>query len=47
MVGDYYGEYYDKSYKGYYDLNVEDDDVHPATPAKPAKPVPASAPGRG
>jgi capsular exopolysaccharide synthesis family protein len=30
LAGDYYGEYYDKSYKEYYDLKVDNDSGHPA-----------------
>jgi succinoglycan biosynthesis transport protein ExoP len=30
LAGDYYGEYYDKSYKDYYDLKVDDEGDSPA-----------------
>ena len=35
LAGDYYGEYYDKSYKDYYDLKVDNENLNPAKP-KPA-----------
>jgi succinoglycan biosynthesis transport protein ExoP len=41
LAGDYYGEYYDKSYKDYYELKVENEGDNSA------KPMPAGVAGRG
>ncbi|MGA3008033.1 MAG: polysaccharide biosynthesis tyrosine autokinase, partial [Opitutaceae bacterium] len=42
LAGDYYGEYYDKSYKEYYDLNIESEGVAaPVDPVVPPKPASA------